>query len=123
MKSKTNISLARLLALSSWAIAAAGCTSQLDHDKYLAYLNDPEHGLTQTQQANGATITCGYRPIDLLVSQELANQAADALPLHSDSVRRTFGDKQYITLSLSREGAEVENQLIRDELAFGQAIS
>ena len=123
MKSKMTVSWARWSVIILWAIVAVGCTSYLDHDKYLAYLNDPEHGLTQTQQVNGVSITCGYRPIDLLVSQELANQAADPLPLNPDSVRQTFRDKQYLTLSLSRDGAEVENLLIRNELAFGQAIS
>ena len=123
MKSKTTVSWARWSALSLWAIVAAGCTSHLDHDKYLTYLNDQEHGLTQTQQVNGVTITCSYRPIDLLVSQELANQAADSPPLNPDSVRQTFSDRQYLTLSLSRDGTEVENLLIRNELAFGQAIS
>ncbi|HEX8327129.1 MAG TPA: hypothetical protein VF629_06290 [Hymenobacter sp.] len=89
----------------------------------MAYLNDSKHGLTQTQEINGATVTCSYRPTDLLVSQELAGQENEATAPTLDAVRRTYLGKVYCTLALSRDGAEIENGVIRDELAFGQAIS
>lgn len=110
-------------ALGLAGLATGGCTPALEQPPYLAYLANPAHRLTQTQDVNGATVTCNYRPTELLVSQELASQDADATPLPLDSVRRTYAGKVYCTLALARNGAEIENGVIRDELAFGQALS
>lgn len=54
----------------------AACTQPLPAAEYRAYLLDPAHGLTHTQQVNGATVTCTYRPIPLLVMQDLARVSA-----------------------------------------------
>lgn len=118
-----------LVTSSSWwwlfglATFATSCTSNLDQAHYLAYLTDPKHGLTLTQETDGATITCTYRPTDLVVSQELASNEGDSRSLMVDSVRKAYATKLYCFLSLARDGGEIENANIRDETALGQAIS
>lgn len=114
---------ARLTALALLGLGAAGCARPLERPAYLAYLADPAHGLTHTQEAGGTTVTCSYRPPDLLVSQELTPEETTARPATVDSLRHTYAGKLYCTLALSRDSAELETSLIRDETARGQAIS
>lgn len=114
---------ARLLPLALLGLGAAGCTRSLERPQYLAYLADPAHGLTQTQPVSGATVTCSYRPPDLLVSQELPPEPTTPNPVFLDSLRRTYAGKLYCTLALARDSAELEQGVIRDETALGQTIS
>ena len=64
-----------LLSVVSAALLLAGCGRPLPPAAYRTYLADPAHGLTHTVVANGATVTCTYRPLDLLVLQDLAGGA------------------------------------------------
>lgn len=113
---------ARRLLLALLGLGAVGCTPALERPRYLAYLADPAHGLTQTRAVGSTTITCGYRPPDLLVSQELAG-ATPPNPGFLDSLRRAYAGKLYCTLALARDSAELEQSVIRDETALGQTIS
>jgi hypothetical protein len=100
----------------------AGCTHPLPAAEYQAYLLDPAHGLTHTQQVNGITVTCTYRPVPLLVSQDLARVSVHS-PAVRDSLIRTYAGKTYCALSLSRDGTEIENSLVTDPTAYQQALS
>lgn len=100
-------------------ITLTACSTTLDKPAYLTYLTDPKHGLTQTQEVNGAFITCSYRPPDLLINQELATRP-DASP---DSLRRLYANKTYCALTLSQNGAEIEGPLINDSNAYAQALA
>lgn len=123
MKPVTVSTSSRLLTLSLLCLGAASCSAPLEQPQYLAYLADAKHGLTQNQEVNGATVTCSYRPLDLLVGQELANRETEATRAVIDSIRHTYAGRVYCTLSLARNGAEIENGLVRDEIALGQALS
>ncbi len=112
----------RLVQWALLGLLTAGCSRPLERPQYLAYLADPTHGLTRTQQAGAVTLTCSYRPPDLLVSQELAG-ATPPNPAVLDSLRRTYAGKLYCTLALARDSAELEQGVIRDETALGQTIS
>lgn len=115
--------LQRLAILALLGLGLVGCGCPLERPAYLAYLANPAHGLTQTQEANGITVVCSYRPPDLLVSQELTLEATTANPVYVDSVRRSYAGKLYCTLALARDSAELEASLSRDEAALGQALS
>jgi hypothetical protein len=115
--------LARWLALALFGLGLASCTGSLTQPQYLAYLADPAHGLVQTQQVNGITVTCGYRPTDLLVRQDLAADATSAPPTLVDSLRRTYTGKVYCTLALARDSTELEAAVSRDENALTQTLS
>jgi len=104
------------------SLLLAGCAEALGEGPYRAYLQDASHGLTQTHEVGAATVTCAYRPLDLLVAQELAGQEA-APPQVVDSLRRSYAGKTYFSLALSQKGSEIENQLITDQGAFTQAIA
>jgi hypothetical protein len=108
-----------LVGLSLWL---SSCASPLPPTAYRAYLTDPAHGLTHTTEVNGTTITCAYRPTELLVLQDLAGSQA-ATPATRDSLARAYAGKTYCTLTLARNGSEVENQFINDPARYQQAIS
>ena len=113
----------RLLALGLLSAGSAGCSHSLARGPYQAYLNDPAHGLTQTQQVGGFTVTCAYRPLDLLVSQELTIEASSPNPAYVDSLRRAYAGKVYCTLSLSRDSTELEAAVSTNETALTQTLS
>lgn len=115
--------LVRLLALGLLGTGSASCTHSLARGAYQAYLADPAHGLTQTQQVNGIAITCVYRPTDLLVSQELTAEATTPDPAFIDSLRRTYAGKVYCSLALARDSTELEAAVSGDETALSQTLS
>lgn len=100
----------------------SSCAAPLPPAAYRAYLADPAHGLTHTTEANGNTITCAYRPTELLVLQDLAGRQA-ATPATRDSLARAYAGKTYCVLTLAHNGGEVENQFINDPTRYQQAIS
>lgn len=97
-----------------------GCIpAPLPLTEYQAYLADPAHGLTHTVKDHGTTLTCAYRPTDLLVQQDLSSTGT-ASP---DSVARAYDGKTYCTLTFSRNGSEIENQFVNDLLAYQQVLT
>lgn len=110
----------------SWLLAglllAGGCSRPLEEGPYRAYLQDPDHGLTQTQTIGAMMVSCAYRPLDLLVAQELASQETDS-PQIVDSLRRSYAGKTYFALALSQNDTEIENQFVTNPTAFTQALA
>ena len=102
--------------------ALAGCAHPLPPAEYRAYLADPTHGLTHTQAVNGATVTCTYRPVPLLVLQDMTRLVAPT-PATRDSLARAYAGKTYCSLSLARDGGEIENALVTDPAAYQQALA
>lgn len=113
--------LARCL-LGVLGLLLSNCSKPLPLNQYNVYLADPAHGLIHTVEANGATITCAYRPTDLLVQQDLANASA-ATPTIRDSVARAYVGKTYCALSLSRNGQELESQFVNDPTTYQQVLT
>ena len=102
--------------------ALVGCSHALPPAEYRAYLTDPAHGLTHTQTVNGATVTCTYRPVPLLVLQDLA-RIDSPTPATRDSLARTYAGKTYCALSLARDGGEIENAFVTNPSAYQQALA
>jgi hypothetical protein len=99
----------------------SSCATSLSPTEYKAYLADPAHGLTHTVDANRATITCTYRPTDLLVLQDLAKAPANVVT--QDSLAHNYLGKTYCTLKLACNGSEIENQFVNDPAAYQQALT
>ena len=124
MSALPSLRLSTGLSSLGMGLLAAACTSPVSPAEYQAYLNDPSHGLTQTREVNGTTITCSYRPTDLLVLQDLAQLPPTRLTSATrDSLRRTYAGKTYCSLALSRNNAEVEAALVTDPPAYQRALS
>lgn len=113
----------RCLLLGGAGLLLGGCSGPLlPPAEYRAYLTDPAHGLSHTTEANGATVTCTYRPLDLLVLQDLAAAPATT-PAGRDSLARAYAGKTYCTLTLARNGAEIENQFVSDPATYQQVLT
>ena len=109
--------------LGATLLLAAGCSSPLAADAYLAYLTDPAHGLTHTREASGTTLTCTYRPTDLLVAQELRTLGRPATPGLLDSLRGSYAGKTYCALTLTKNGTDFESQFAGNPTTYGQVVS
>lgn len=116
-----NVRLARYL-LGGLGLFLSNCSKPLPLDQYYAYLADPAHGLAHAVEVNGATITCAYRPTDLLVQQDLAGVPA-VTPTVRDSVARAYTGKTYCTVTLARQGQELENQFVNDPTTYQQVLT
>lgn len=114
--------ISRWLAGLSLGTTLVGCSHPLPPTEYRAYLADPEHGLVQRQEVNGAVATCAYRPTELLVLQDLA-QVPAVTAAARDSLARAYAGKTYCALSFSRGGNEIENYLVNNPAAYQQVLS
>jgi len=112
---------ARLIGWIGLLLASCGTTPLLPA-AYRAYLADPAHGLTHTAESNGVTVTCSYRPTHLLVWQDIASVSA-ATPATHDSLTRAYAGKTYCTLTLARQGSEIENQFINEPVTYQQVLT
>lgn len=112
--------LTSALATTAWVLS--GCSRPLPPAEYRAYLTDPSHGLTHTEEVNGAIVTCTYRPIPLLVLQDLAHVSA-ATPAARDSLARAYAGKTYCALNLSRDGGEIENRFVTGPPTYQQMLA
>jgi hypothetical protein len=99
-----------------------GCSQALPPAKFRAYLADPQHGLVQTREAAGVTAMVTYLPVPLLVLRDLAHVPTTG-PAVRDSLAGSYAGKAYCTLSLSRQGVEIENILVNNRNAYEQAIN
>ena len=97
--------------VGSLGVLCSSCAAPLPPAEYRAYLADPGHGLRQATEAAGDSITCAYRPTELLVLQDLVGQPG-ASPAARDSLARAYAGKTYCTLTFSRHGQELENQYL-----------
>jgi hypothetical protein len=113
--------IARCL-LGGLGLLLSNCSKSLPLDQYNAYLADPAHGLTHTVEVNGATVTCTYRPTDLLVQQDITNVPA-ATPATRDSIARAYVGKTYCALTLSHTGQELESQFVNDPTTYQQVLT
>ncbi len=93
--------------LGLWAMLwLLGCSRKesVSVSELQAYVTQPEHGLTHTQEVAGLQITATYRPSDLLMAQELGEQTAT--PEKLTQLWKKY-DNLYLTLTLSKDGREV----------------
>ncbi len=108
--------------LGGLGLLLSSCSTPLPPAEYGVYLAEPTHGLTHTVEANGATVTCTYRPVDQLVQQELAS-VPSATPATRDSLALAYAGRTYCTLTLARQGSEIENQFVTNPIAYQQALT
>lgn len=113
----------RRCPLAAAALLLASCARPLPPAAYRAYLADPAHGLRHTREAHGASIACAYRPMALLVLQDLATAPASLPPTARDSAARAYAGKTYCALTLARNGGEIENAFVNDPAAYQQALA
>lgn len=103
-------------------LVLAGCSHPLEEGEYRTYLKDTGHGLTQVRTVGPITVSCSYRPLDLLVAQEIGS-VGQAEPSVIDSLRHHYAGKAYFSLALAQNNTEIENRYVTDQVAFTQALA
>jgi len=98
-----------------------------DKDDLLAYLNDDDNGYVQHKSVNGVDYTLSYRPTDMLVNQELDDNANQE---QINKLRDKYSKYMYFNLSMSMNNKELlsaapknrnEFSAMVNQLAFGMS--
>jgi hypothetical protein len=86
----------------------------------MEYIADDSNEYRYSKNVNGVDYTLQYRPTDLLVKQELGDNADKKLV---DSLREKYGKCLYFNLSMSINGQELLSNVVRDKQQFGQMVN
>jgi hypothetical protein len=97
------------------------CTTTFDSEaEMMEYIADESNEYRYSKNVNGVDYTLQYRPTDLLVKQELGDNADKKLV---DSLREKYGKCLYFNLSMSINGQELLSNVVRDKQQFGQMVN
>ena len=111
----------RWLIVISMMIFAACKQVPFDSEEALwAYIKAPDNGLQQQKTVRGVNYTLTYRPTDLLVKQEMEDEATQST---IDSLRHKFDDFLYFTLSMDTQGQELLTQKVGKRREFGALVN
>ena len=110
-----------VIILLAICIVVSCTTKQFDSEQELcAYIKNPENGYYHEKVIGAIKYELTYRPTDILVKQELGENASIAAV---DSLRSSYGKYLYFNLSMSSNGQELLNSRSRDKNAFGTMVS
>lgn len=85
-----------------------------------SYVKNMDNGYHHEKVIGNVVYTLTYRPIDVLVQQELGDVYTD---VQVDSLRNKYGDYLYFNLGMSAQGQELLNSTVGDRNAFGAMVN
>ncbi len=94
-----NTRLYLLFILAIWCLVSACTPSHLTEDELKAYVL-AQQSLTKTKESKGFVTQVSYRPVDLLIAQELGRHEA-ANPSELEHLKKKYIGYHYFILSLS----------------------
>lgn len=86
----------------------------------LDYIRDESNGFTQHKVVNGIDYTLVYRPIDLLVTQELRKSAKEE---EVEALREKYKQYMYFNLSMSKNNKELLSSVPNTRNEFGGMVN
>ncbi|WP_417873532.1 hypothetical protein [Xanthomarina gelatinilytica] len=89
-------------------------------DELLEYLKVEENGYLQHKAVNGYNFKLLYKPIDLIVNQELKDNVT-SLKIHS--LRNKYNEFMYLNLSISKNNQELLSSVPKNENEFGALVN
>jgi hypothetical protein len=89
-------------------MVGCGNSAHLPPEKLSAFVIDEEHGLKKTAVLNGINTEVTYRPVDLLIYQEIDKQVVDAKEI--ENLRKKYNQYIYFVLSLLNDSKEALHQ-------------
>lgn len=115
----------RVFKISLWGIIAlcfAACEIKpVDKKTLFQYVSNKEHGLIQEHTCGDVIYSLRYRPLDLVVEQELQSNPK----ARRDSLKSSCADCLYFVLSISQDSSEIFSRLrtnyaeLLTKIAFG----
>jgi len=88
--------------------------------KLITFLKDADNGFFKEKAINGIDISIMYRPIDLLVQQELGSSANNK---QIDSIRNIYSNYIYFGLNLTKDGQELLSTIPQNNNEFGAMVN
>ncbi len=88
-------------------------------EELINYIKQESNMLVKNEKTNGLEINVSYKPVDLIVMQQLKSNKN----LNVDSLKKHFDKYYYFTIDFSENGKELNQQLMMDKVAYGQAIN
>lgn len=84
------------------------------------YIEEEANGYHLKKTIQGVDYVLQYRPTDLMVEQELGDQANQT---QVDKLRQKYNQYLYFNLSMSKDGQEILNGVAGDRAKFGQMVN
>ena len=115
---KTGIFLILLNSLLLWS-----CNNKTFNNKedLITYLKNEENGYTQYKSVNGYDFTLMYRPTDLLVQQELADEKVTNHRIKE--LKDKYSKYLYFNLSMSKNNQELLSTAPKNRNEFGAMVN
>ncbi len=109
-----------LIVLSCINLITSCQKSAVNEVELLAYARNSENGLYHHRVIQSVDVGVQYRPIDVIIAQELKSNPQ--LNSKVDSLRKSLQDKLYFTISLSKDGQEIENKYLFDHAVYTKVL-
>lgn len=101
-------------------VSSCGNKSFDTAEEMVTFISDEENEYCYKKEVNGVTYTLQYRPTDLLVQQELGDNASEK---KVKQLREKYNKYLYFNLSMSLNGQELLSNVVRDKAQFGQMVN
>lgn len=101
-------------------VSSCGNKSFDTAEEMVTFISDEENEYCYKKEVNGVTYTLQYRPTDLLVQQELGDNASGK---KVKQLREKYNKYLYFNLSMSLNGQELLSNVVRDKAQFGQMVN
>jgi hypothetical protein len=97
-----------------------GCKPKpADEASLLVFVKDVDNGLTQSVEYNDFKIEAAYKPSDLIVKHQMEKGTAREI----DSLRKAYSPYLYFTITIEKEGKDLETGFAMDLSSFAEKIS
>ncbi|NAS32833.1 hypothetical protein GTQ40_17780 [Flavobacteriaceae bacterium R38] len=112
----------RYIFLSLTGLSLICCNQKkFDSEEALwTYMKDEANQYVQHKSVNGVDFSLIYKPTDLLVKQELVENASREI---IDSLRARYGQYLYFNLTMSKNDHEILTELAGNQIQFGNMVN
>lgn len=103
------------------AILFSGCKTLLDPAAYIKWVENPEHGLRQSQVVNGVAFELQYKPVDYIIARE--NGKPDLSRSFYEKRKEKLGELYYFSLNLKSGEQDLLMHNINDEQEYYKRVN
>jgi len=89
-------------------------------EEMVAFLGDEQNGFVQNKTVNGVDFSVMYKPTDMLVSQEVNDNASEA---EIEALRDKYGKNLYFNISISKNKQELLSNVAEGRQKFGAMVN
>lgn len=98
---------------------SCGGGKEVTESELLAFVKDEANGLKKTVEYDEFTVTATYKATDFIVRQQMEKGSVSEM----DSLRRVYAPYLYFTLTIEKDGKDLETAFAYDPGTFAGKIS